>query len=195
MSRDFVDVDWEAAIDVPMHIDAAPTHATMRGFLTTPVVRAARKLGFHIGREKYLDFREYPLREHLEVLVDGASKLYPSLSLRRGFREIAKMTLPAMRETTVGRVLLSLSEGSRGRSALQLVAKTYRMTRNVGVANIGEATDGHADIELREIHDFADSLHVGIFEHLLVGLGHSGRVQVRRHTAFDVDLRLHLDGG
>ena len=91
-------------------------------------------------------------------------------------------------------MVITLSEGSRGRSALQLVAKTYRMTRNVGVANIGDATDAWADIELREIHDFPDSLHVGIFEHLLRGLGHSGYVQVRRHTAFDVDLRLHLDG-
>jgi len=190
-----VEPDWDAPIDVPAHVEAVPGDATMRGFLTTPIVSRARKRGARIGRDRYLPFRAYPLREHVEVLAEGAPILHPGVPLRRALRQVAALTLPALQDTTVGRVLVSLGTGSGGASALGLVARTYGMTRNVGSARVAYRDAEIAILELREIHDFADSLHVGIFEHLLRELGHRGRVDVREHSPFDVDLRLHLDGG
>lgn len=191
---DFEPIDWSAPVDVAAHLEAAPVDATMKGFLTAAVVRRVRAAGVQIGRDRYIDFRAYPLREHLQVLAEGAPILYPGVPLRTALRRLARLTLPAVGETTVGKVMLSLAEGSRGMTALSLATKTYRFTRSVGSARVAEVGGGVALIELRDIHDYADSLHAGIFESLLATFGHGGRVDVRRHSPFDIDLRLHLDG-
>lgn len=190
----FEEVDWDAPVDVARTLRAVPEHATVRGFLTSGLVKRAAQRGLSVGRTRYLDFRSYPLREHIEILAEVAPVLHPNVSLRRALRRVGAMVLPAFRDTTAGRVLLSLSAESRGERAFGLLTKGYAMSRSVGSANLRSIDADRAVVELRTIHDFPDVLHVGIFEDLIRGYGHSGRVRVRRIGLADVDLELTLDG-
>lgn len=190
----FEDVDWNAPLDVNAVLRAVPGDATIRGFLTSKLVHQVKKRGVTLGRARYVDFRSYPLREHIEILAQAAPLLHPHVPPREALRRMGMGALPAFGETTAGRVLLSLSAESKGERAFGLLTRGYAMTRSLGGATLREIESNRAVVELRDIHDFPDAVHVGIFEDLLRGYGHSGRVRVRRLGLSDVDLELILDG-
>lgn len=183
--------DWDAPIDVELHLEGVPEHAQMRGLFMDAIVRRARTKGAQLGRERYLPFRFYPLREHLEVLVAGARILHPEASLRRALYQLSRLALPTFQKSTVGRVLSSLAP-LHSRAGLGLLARSYQATRNVGSARVGAVTAESAIFELRDVHDFPDCVHLGIIEWALIDAGLSGRVRVRRLSPFDVDLEVPI---
>lgn len=107
-------------------------------------------------------------------MAEVAPGLHPNVSVRRALRRLGSRALPAFRDTSAGRVLLSLSGESRGERAFALLTRGYAMTRSMGTATLRSIDAERAVVALREIHDFPDAVHVGIFEDLLRSYGHSG---------------------
>ncbi len=190
----FMTPDWDQPLDVEAYLRGTPDDANIRGMYPAALVRQVeKKTGQRLGeRRRYIDFKYYPMREHIQLLAEGAPLLYPQLSLRRAFRELARMTVPTLRSSMVGKVLHNLAGGTTA-AMLAIVAKGYGVSRDRGTAKVVENTEGHVIVELRDIFEFPSSLHVGIFESGLLELGNEGRIDVREHDLFNVDLKLYID--
>lgn len=193
-AEQFEAIDWDAPVDVQAHIDACAEKFKIRGMFPAALVkRVKKKTGNVIGSSGgYIDFKLYPLREHIALLGEATEHLFPGLPQRRALREIAGMGMPTLRSSMVGRVLHNLSGGTT-RAGLELVTKAYSMARDHGSARVGEHGAHYAVVELRDIFDFADSVHVGIFETGLIEWGNNGHIEVRRLGIGDVDLKLRID--
>ena len=189
-NQGFETPSFDAPIDVATYLDAVPDDAQIRGMYTDVLAKLARSRGHDIGRKSYVHFKYYPMREHIEVLADVAKIAFDEdLTLRESLRRLGGKAVPTLKGSMVGKVLSNLVGGTRD-GAMSLVAKGYHVSRTVGRAKIIDVTEGHTVIGLRDVYDFPDAVHVGMFENGLKDIGISGDVEVRRISPFDVDIKV-----
>ena len=192
----FVEVDWDAEVDVQAHLDAVSEGSLMRGMYTSPVVSLAlKRSGKKFGRERYVAFKLYPMREHLEVVASCAAAAYPELNLARALRQLGAMAVPTLRGSMVGRTMFALAGGTV-RSAFELLSKGHAQARNVGGVRLFEYSQTHAVFTLRDIFDFPESLQVGIIENAAKeAVGVMPKARLRRHGFGSVDIRIDWPEG
>jgi len=139
----------------------------VKGWLILSVIEAARRNGVaDLTPKRYVGFKDYPLREHLELLGQAAVRVRPLEAPLRTLRELGRGVYPAFAESLVGKVVLSgLGSGRDGaRGGLPWVARVYKMTSNHATATVSELADGATVVELDGVWSFPDTYHVGIFE-------------------------------
>jgi uncharacterized protein (TIGR02265 family) len=149
---------------------------------------ARRHLVLKSARERYLPFTDYPLVEHLRLLVEAAHAFYPSLTTRRGLRRLGRGAPRAIGETTVGKVMWSTVTDVP--SALDFAIRIYAITAPSSRASILESTRSHALVRLEGAHCFVDSNHVGTWEAVLRACDVRGNVTVRVESAHAAEFAL-----
>jgi uncharacterized protein (TIGR02265 family) len=186
----FEAIDWDAPLDVAAQIESVPDDALIRGMFPAEVCRLARIAGRSIGRPSYIAFKHYPLREHMSLMAEAVPFLYPDVSLRRGLRALGAHAAPALRSSTFGRVMTSLL-GTDPRRIIALAGKSYEVTRTRGSARVVDHVPGAAVVlELVDVHDWPDALHVGIYEAVIRELGQTWSARVKRITQAHIPLKL-----
>lgn len=188
---DFSTPDWNEPLDIEFVIDTCPEEAMMRGMYTLPVCKLAGKMtgGQHFGRDRYIAFKFYPMREHIRVIHDCAAAAYPDLPIRLALRNLSSLAIPTLQKSLVGRTLLTLSGGTT-QAALKILEKAFLQARNLGSVKMRDYEEGRAIFELRDVWDFPDSVQVGIFESAIKEAVGESRVLTRRHSISDVDVLL-----
>lgn len=188
---DFSTPDWDEPLDIEAIVEKCPEEAMMRGMYTLPVCKLAGKMtgGRHFGRDRYIAFKFYPMREHIRVIHECAGAAYPELPIRGALRKLSALAIPTLQKSLVGRTLLTLSGGTT-EAALKIIEKAYLQSRNVGNVKMRQYEEGRAMFELRDIWDFPDSVQVGIFESAIQEAVGESRVSTRRHSISDVDILL-----
>ena len=193
MGWDHARPDWAAPLDVAERLRIVPASATVKGmFFDAPIDEAYRRSGQHLARRAYFPFKDYPLREHIQVLVACAMAAYPDAPVREGLRQLGRDAFRTFLESLSGRVLFSVA-GRSFDAALGLVARSYAIAGPVGTATVKSRTRDAAVIHLQEIYNFPDAYHVGVFEAALSYFGEgNGEVLTLVRSPSDVDLKLAL---
>jgi uncharacterized protein (TIGR02265 family) len=158
------DPPWAAPLDPETTIAAIPPGASMKGmFLAAMVARAAEAgVALPSARARYTPFHWYPLAEHCTLLVEAARGIWPQEPLRQGLRRLGRGAAPALMSSTLGRVMVGVAEGPAG--VVNEMAKAFSLVAQPGSIELTQSGPTHAIVELRDIHFFADSHHVGVYE-------------------------------
>jgi len=166
----------------------------MKGMYVETLLSMLKRRGAALPTDKrYFSFKDYPLRELMRLMVDALEVLYPDISPREAMIALGRLAFPTFTSTTIGKVIFSVAGNSWVR-ALNLVTKAYGVSIHPGTASVTEMTETGARVELREIWNFGNSYHVGVFEGAMKHFGVRGRVQaVSVGRRCDVDLIMHWE--
>lgn len=176
---DFVDPPWDAPLDVAAEIKRVPDGLTQKGMFLLPMVVEAKKRGLALSgaRDRYVPFQDYPLREHVALLVEAARAFYPDVNVRQGLRRLGRGAYRAFMESTVGKVVWASVTDSHG--ALEGILKGYAIGVPGCSAKMIERRPHGAVIRLERIPYFLDSHHVGCFEGAARAIGIRARIRIR----------------
>jgi uncharacterized protein (TIGR02265 family) len=185
--QDFVEPSWQAPLDVGKVLAAIPEAATISGMFLESTARDARKLGKPLptARERYLPFRFYPLREHVQLLVEASAAYFPQLPLRKALRKLGRAGPNAFLASTLGRVSVGAALGTF--DFIARLAKSYPINLPGTQADAHELDAHNASVSLRNVSYFADCHHVGVFEGVLRYAGVQGTIKVRARSEYDID--------
>ncbi len=171
--------DWRAPIDLADRVRRAPAEHTVKGMFFQQALEAAcSATGEARAPSRYAPFEDYPLRDWLGLLVRAAEVAYPGEPVREGLRRIGRRAREAFASSVIGNVLLSPVDHDVS-ARLRLAPRIYRMMGRGGSVDASFPTPTRALLHLRDVWDFPDAYHVGIFESVLCALGISGQVRVR----------------
>lgn len=172
-------------------IAATPSGATVKGMYVDSFLQSIERQGLARPTDRrFLSFKDYPLREFQELLLQTTTVLYPNYSPREGLRLIGRMAYPTLAESTVGRILFAIA-GRDWQAALPLSRRAYEISLKPGRAELKDVTDTSATMCLRDVWNFADSYQVGVFEGAMECYLVSGTVEARRGAKIcDVDLHM-----
>jgi len=177
---------------VAERIRAVPSNATVKGmFFDGPITEAFRRSGDRPGRPSYVAFKDYPLADHIQVLVACAMAGYPNVPVREGLRRLGHDAFRTFLESLAGRVLFSVA-GRNFDAALGLVARSYGIAGPVGTATVIQRTHDAAVIHLENIYNLPDCYHVGVFEAALEYFREDGEVLTRVRSTSDVEIKMAL---
>jgi uncharacterized protein (TIGR02265 family) len=192
VGRDFTPPDFSSPFDVAERLRAVPPEATVKGmFFDGPITEAFRRSGDRPGKPSYVSFKDYPLTEHIQVLVACAMAGYPDVPIREGLRRLGHDAFRTFLESLAGKVLFSVA-GRNFDAALGLVARSYGIAGPVGTATVIQRTPDAAVIHMKDIYNMPDCYHVGVFEAAMEYFRKDGEVLTRVRTTSDVDIKMAL---
>jgi uncharacterized protein (TIGR02265 family) len=181
-----------APLDIAERLRAVPRQATVKGmFFDGPIAEAFRRSGDRPGQASYVAFKDYPLTEHIQVLVACAMAGYPDVPVREGLRRLGRDAFRTFLGSLAGKVLFTVA-GRDFDAALGLVARSYAIAGPVGTAAVVERTPKAAVIHLKDIYNLPDCYHVGIFEAAMEYFAKDGEVLTRVRTPSDVDIKMAI---
>jgi uncharacterized protein (TIGR02265 family) len=182
--------DWDGPFDIEAYLDRIPDTAITKGMFFDPVRRPLLERGERLpGRERYLAFRDYPLREYLDVVLACGARLYPDASIRQRLRVMGRLVYPTFAATLIGRVLFKFA-GSNVPRVLAAVPRAYKRVDPASSATVASLEDGLAILEIRSMWDVPEASQVGVYEGGLEALGLEGEVRARPVSPCDCDLEI-----
>lgn len=186
---DFREPDYTLPLEVSERQANCPADGVVKGMFFTSIVERAAARGGTIGRPRYVAFRGYPLSEWIELLPVAAELAFPHLTPREGMRRFGQEAFDVFTASTAGRVLFSMA-GRNVSMAVELTPRVFDVVSSHGSVKLLEAEPGRAVFALRDMWDYIDAWHVGIFEGGVRAFGLDGRVRVRTHDMSNADLEL-----
>lgn len=179
-------------LEIERRVRSCQPNAYVKGMFFESLAQRAARSGKRIGRDRYVQFQGYPLREWIEFLPQVAQTVHPSDAARTGIQKLGAIGYRTLAESTAGRVLFSMA-GQNPRVAVTLIARAYKVIGSPGRVEVVEQSGGGAVIAFRDIWAFVDSWHVGALEGALRGFGIDGRVLVRRYSIENADLEVRWE--
>lgn len=186
--KSFDEPDWQSPIDLAKTLASIPEARTISGMFLEPCVREARRFGKQLpsARERYVAFRFYPVREHVQLLVEACAMFYPSMPTRAALRKLGRAAPAALLTSTLGRATVGVAQGTL--SIMDAMAKSYSVNLPGAEVTIMDAAANHCVVRMRSVPYFVDSHHVGAFEGVLRYAGVEGEVRLRLISSGDADL-------
>lgn len=189
-SDDFIVPDWDRPLDVAGYLASIPETAVTKGMFFDPLRQRLRERGGRVpGREHYLAFRTYSMREYLEVVLECSALLHPEASVRERLRRMGHLVYPTFAETLIGRVLFKFA-GSNVPLLLSAVPRAYKRVDPASSATVATLEEGRAVLEIRNMWDVPEATQVGVYEGGLEAVGLSGEVKIRSRSLCDCDLEI-----
>jgi hypothetical protein len=186
--QDFVEPNWHAPLDVQKTLLAIPESATITGMFLEPTAREARKRGKPLpsAREKYSTFKFYPLREHVQLLIEACSVYYPGRPARIAMRKLGRETPGALLTSTFGKTGLGSAQSTH--DMIDALAKSYGIAMPGSSAVAVEMGPKSTMVRMQAVQYFVDSHHVGVFEGVMHYAGVNGEIKLRSHGPNEADL-------
>jgi uncharacterized protein (TIGR02265 family) len=188
----------QIAKDLDYYIDwiaKTPKGHTVKGMYVGGLWQTLDSMGVVSAKKpKIQAFKDYPLPEYMELLVDAAVTLYPRNTVRDGLENLGQLAIPTFARSIVGGVIM----GTVGRSwelGLKCVSRGYEVSLNPGKAVVAEIGNGRARVELRKVWNFGDSYQVGVVGGLMHWCSVVGEIRPVVKSMCDVDLEIewHAD--
>ena len=172
-------------IDVGAYLRACPSRASTRGtFYQTLVEHAESKLGSvpdsifeGVVQRRWVVFKQYPLREFIQLAANVAGAVYASLPLAEALRRLGWIAYPAFSATMAGRVVL-YALGSRLENVLESGPRAYGLVLPEADVRmtLGERV---CRVQMRAVYNFVDTYQYGVLEGTIREHGFRPRVQVK----------------
>lgn len=186
--HDFAEPDWKKPLDTQRALTLVPESATITGMFLEACARDARKSGKVLpsARDKYLSFRFYPLREHVQLLIEAASAYFPGQPMRLALRKLGRAAPTALLTSTFGRVGVGSAQSPR--DIVRAMATSYGVSMPGSHAELVEMGPTSLLVRMRSVPFFLDCHHVGVYEGVLRFAGVRGEVRILCHSTADADL-------
>lgn len=174
------------------HIDRTPKDHTVKGMYVGGILETLKAHKVRCELTTVQAFKDYPLRDYMELLLDSALTLYPRQAPSEGLRELGRLAIPTFAKSIVGGVLMG-TVGRNWEFALKCVAKGYEVSLRPGKCTVTAASSGRATLQLRSVWNFGTSYQVGVIEGLMEWCRVSGQITATALSDCDVDLGLSWD--
>ncbi len=184
----FVSPDWGAQEDTTARLKQMPPDANAKGMFLWSV---AETMAQWSGKKapNYIRFKDYPIREFVELAVETVRVAFPRVPLKEGLRRLGQQVYPMFKATLVGGTIFGIAARDWP-STLALIPRAYPISIQPGTADLIEVGERQAIIQLRQVWSFPDSYQVGVFEGTMHALGVNGTVKLRNVSLCDADLLL-----
>jgi uncharacterized protein (TIGR02265 family) len=169
------------------HVAQTPETHSVKGMYVGGIWDALAGHGVVTQRPRIHSFKDYPLREYMELLLDAAITLFPQHTPNDGLKCLGRLAIPTFATSIVGGVIMA-TVGRSWELALKCVSKGYEVSLKPGKATVAGARPGRAVLQLRDIWNFADSYQVGVVEGLIDWCHLRGQVTPQPLSAADCDL-------
>jgi uncharacterized protein (TIGR02265 family) len=171
-------------IDVGAYLRACPSRASTRGtFYQTLVEHAESKLGkvpesvFEgVVQRRWVVFKQYPLREFIQLAANVAGVVYATLPLAEGLRRLGWIAYPAFSATMAGKVVL-FALGSGLENVLESGPRAYRLVLPESDVRM-TLGDRICKVQMRAVYNFVDTYQYGVLEGTIREHGFRPRVRV-----------------
>jgi uncharacterized protein (TIGR02265 family) len=190
MIDDFVIPDPNAPLDLAERLAQLPAQATVKGmFFQTMSDQAFVASGQLPGRDRYVAYKDYPLREWIELLLKAARLTFPRVPVREGIRRLGQESYPTFTRSMVGKVLMAAAGNNFG-AALRLAPRAFFLTSSTTRCQVVAMEETRAELRLVRAWDFTEALHVGVFEGTMRAFQRKGVVRVRILSLSSADFEI-----
>jgi uncharacterized protein (TIGR02265 family) len=190
-----IEPDWSAPIDFESRLAAVTADATVRGmFLQLLQQSMGGEAGAAVRERRYVAFKNYPMREYVELLALSCKQLGRGYAHGECVRRLGRMVYPRYAATVTGTAIFAAA-GRNFRRVLELSPLAYRVSTPTAQVSILSIENGRALVALRRLWNLPDLHQVGIFEGAMEVCGVVGSVLVERYSLCDVDLEVRWSGG
>jgi uncharacterized protein (TIGR02265 family) len=180
--------DFAGDIDEKAYIERVPPDAFCKGMFFHDVLAMVRRLAPASEgqlkasmRPRYLPFKDYPLREHMELTARAARLVYPNRPTREGLRMLGWLAFPAFAESMVGRVVFGVL-GNDLDDTFRVGPRSFELSMTRGRARAERIADRHWRYEFHDIFGYLDCYYVGVMEGPIRRLGFSPDVRLALTT-------------
>jgi uncharacterized protein (TIGR02265 family) len=168
--------DLSRPLDVDAWLRSIPATATGKGLVAESILDSVP--GHKLTDVKFAPFREYPLRDLLELKVAAARVLRPHAPLREGIAVVGQALFPKFVATLLGRVMYGVFGGNVS-SILRMANKSYEQTQNLGRVETTVVSPTSVRMHFTNCWTFLDSYHVGVVQGTLAACKVDGVVHVK----------------
>jgi uncharacterized protein (TIGR02265 family) len=173
-------------IEVGAYLRACPSRAATRGtFYQTLVDHAEAELGqvpasmFEgVPQRRWVIFKQYPLRDFIQLVVNVAGAVHASLPLAEGLRRLGWIAYPAFSATLAGKVVL-YALGNRLENVLESAPRAYGLVLPESDVRV---TLGNrvCRMEMRAVYNFVDTYQFGVLEGTIREHGFRPKLSVKQ---------------
>lgn len=189
MGEAFTLPDYSGGLQLAERIAGHPPKAWVKGMFLKGIVDRASTAGATLDRPRYVAFKDYPLREYLELLAEAAVSVHPALPPLEGIRRLGRTVYPTFMASTIGRVTMAVA-GRDMRAAVSLVPRAYTIAGNTARVEIISLTKTSAHLGLQGVWDWPSAYHVGVMEGGFDAYEVDGEVQYRGKSLSEGELKL-----
>ena len=187
--QNFVEPPWEKPLDPASVVRRIPESGTVVGMFLAALADEARRRDAPLpsARSRYVPYQFYPMREHVQLLLEACSLICPRLPLRTALRKLGRQSIASLLTSTIGKIVLASKEDVM--MVLGGLVKTYPVHVRPSLATILQQSPGRAIVRLEQIHFFLDCHHIGVLEGALrfAGKRHTN-VRICSYSATSADL-------
>lgn len=179
----FVAPRFDRDLDVEAYLERVPPDAYCKGMFFRDVLEAVRSVDSnaarHLARRRYLPFKDYPLREHMEMTAEAVRLLYPGTPTREAMRRLGWLAYSSFVDSMIGRIVFGVL-GHDMDKIFEVGPKSFEVSLTMGRATAERLGDRHWQYTFESIFGYLDAYYVGVVE---------GPIRYHGHTP---DVRLHL---
>jgi uncharacterized protein (TIGR02265 family) len=182
----YVEPDWTSPIDFEARIAAVPEAAQVRGMFLQLLLQAVHpEARAKLGPRRYLAFKNYPLREYVELLQLCCENT-PTIPAAECVRRLGRAVYPTYATTVTGTAIFAMA-GNSFRRVAELAPSAYKIAIHPGTITARSVSDNHAEIEFRDVYNLPDFHQVGIWEGAMAVCHARGAIRVRAHDFSSAD--------
>ena len=186
----FEEQDWSQPVDFAARLAAVPQDAQLRGmFLQVLVDSFPAEIRNKLGARRYVAFKNYPMREYVELLAFSASQARsqkPADCVRR----LGRLIYPNYVKTVSGSAIFALAGRDYGR-VMDAAPVAYKVGVSSASVTVRTVEPCHVHVELRNVFNLPEFHQVGIWEGAMQVCGATGSIKTRvlDFGAVDFDVR------
>lgn len=182
--------DWTQPVDFAARKALVPPHAVVRGMFLQLLMDAMAQDGK--GRSearRYVAFKNYPMREYVDLLAMAAERMKP-LPAAETVRRLGRGVYPAYEQTITGTAIFAIAGHDFAR-VIEAAPTAYKVGLAPAIIRVRSLVPGHAQVELREVYNLPDLHQVGIWEGAMRVCHVTGQIktQVIDPCSVDFDVR------
>ncbi|HEY2515138.1 MAG TPA: DUF2378 family protein [Polyangiaceae bacterium] len=160
---------WDAPLDPEAFLRSIPAGALIKGMFPGALAAEARRRGIPLptAADKYLPFYEYPLRDHMRLVVDAARGFWPELHVRQGLRKVGRAAVTAFTQTTFGKAVLGgFNQPETMARALSSMVRAFgtSLSKPTPHLEVVQTADTTCVLRFRDAWLLLDCHQVGIIE-------------------------------
>jgi uncharacterized protein (TIGR02265 family) len=190
----FVAPRFDTDIDMAAYLARVPPDAYCKGMFFHDVLAAVRSVdpaaAQQLTRRRFIPFKDYPLREHMELTEQAVRLLYPGVPTREAMRRLGWLAYPTFVDSMIGRVVFGVLGKDLDR-IFEVGPKSFDVSLTRGRAVARRLGPQHWRYEMRDIFGYLDAYYVGVVEGPIRHHGHVPDVRVHLTTLSDgaMDIR------